>query len=44
MDADDEFLASLRQGLQQPGVEIASLRPVAPQLEDVFMALVEENP
>lgn len=44
VDADEAFLAMLRQRLEQPGIVITTLRPVAPQLEDVFMALVEEHP
>ncbi len=42
-DADEGYLDSLRHHLEQAGSEVTSLRPVAPQLEDVFMALVEEK-
>lgn len=44
VDADEALLSGLRQILEQPGVDIVSLRAVSPQLEDVFMALVEEHP
>jgi ABC-2 type transport system ATP-binding protein len=44
VDADEPFLADLRRRLDESGGEVSSLRTVPPQLEDVFMTLVEDNP
>lgn len=42
-DADEAYLEDLHRHLEQASGEITSLRAVVPQLEDVFMALVEEK-
>jgi len=43
VDNDEAAIPRIRATLEQAGIEIRSLEPITPSMEDVFVSLIEQQ-